>query len=213
MHQLTRRATLVALAGAALWMGFQPSWFVRDTVLRAFGNPPYEGVWLLIPHVFLYSTLGALFCFVAWTLLVRARWLQPVSLAVSGRVLGWGVAAGIVSVAILVAYFFATGQAAAFHAARINPWLVVANLFSNFFEEYVFRGFILAALSAALGWWPAAVVSSVAFAAVHSQYSLSLQAMIAVTSLLWAWAGRRTGSLLTPYAAHMTLDWLIDPFL
>jgi membrane protease YdiL (CAAX protease family) len=213
MQQAVRRVALVALAGAAYWVGFQPSWFVRDAVLEAFGNPPYQDIWLLIPHVFLYSTLQALFCLAVWTLLVKARWLPPLSLALNGRVLGWGLAAGVLSLALTVAYFYATDQASAFHAPHIDPWRMGANLFSNFYEEFAFRGFILVALAAALGFWPAAVLSSVAFAAMHSQYPISLQAVIAVAALLWAWAGRRASSLLAPYAAHMTLDWLVDPIL
>jgi membrane protease YdiL (CAAX protease family) len=84
---------------------------------------------------------------------------------------------------------------------------------SNFFEEYAYRGFILVALTAALGFWPAAILSSLAFAASHTQYPLSLQAMIVVVAFLWAWAGKQAGGLLAPYTAHMTLDWLIDPVL
>jgi membrane protease YdiL (CAAX protease family) len=125
----------------------------------------------------------------------------------------WGLSVGLLSIALLVAFFFATGQAGAFHAPRVNPWIATANVFSNFYEEYVFRGFILAALTAALGFWPAAILSGLAFGATHAQYPLSLQALIAAIALLWAWAGKRGGGLLAPYTAHMTLDWLIDPIL
>jgi membrane protease YdiL (CAAX protease family) len=120
---------------------------------------------------------------------------------------------GLLSLALVVGFFFATGQAGAFHAPKVDPWIATANIFSNFFEEYAYRGFILIALTAALGFWPAAILSSLAFAASHTQYPLSLQALIAVTAVLWAWAGKHGGGLLAPYTAHMTLDWLIDPFL
>ena len=36
---------------------------------------------------------------------------------------------------------------------------------------------------------------------------------IAVLAVLWAWVAKRGGGLLAPYAAHMTLDWLVDPVL
>ena len=126
---------------------------------------------------------------------------------------GWGIGVGLISVAAVVAFFFATGQAGAFHAPRVDPWIATANIFSNFYEEYVFRGFILAALTAALGFWPAAILSSLAFGAMHTQYPLSLQALIAAIAILWAWTAKRSGGLLAPYTAHMTLDWLIDPVL
>jgi hypothetical protein len=84
---------------------------------------------------------------------------------------------------------------------------------SNFFEEYVYRGFILAALAAALGFWPAVILSSIMFGATHTQYPLVLQGMIAALSVLWSWAGKRGGGLMAPYAAHMTLDWILDPVI
>jgi membrane protease YdiL (CAAX protease family) len=210
---LTRRIVLIGAAVAAYLVGFWPTWWIRDSVLGAFGNPPYEGIWILIPHLFLYGTLQALFCLVAWNVLARRQWLPALRLSPRWPTIGWGLGISLVSIAIVVAFFFATGQAGAFHAPRINPWIAIANVFSNFYEEYVFRGFILAALTAALGFWPAAILSSLAFGATHTQYPLSLQALIAVIAVLWAWAGKRSGGLLAPYTAHMTLDWVIDPIL
>lgn len=209
---LMQRGTLIAAAAAAYIVGFWPTQWLRDAVLSIFGNPPYEDVWILIPHLFLYTTLQALFCLAAWTLLARLQWMPALKFSPRLSALGLGLAAGLVSVVAVVAFFFATGQRGAFHAPHVNPWIAGANIFSNFYEEYVFRGFILAALTAALGFWPAAIISSVAFGATHTQYPLELQALIAVLAVLWAWTAKRSG-LLAPYTAHMTLDWLIDPVL
>jgi len=210
---LLQRGTLIAVAAAAYLVGFWPSWWARDLVLGAFNNPPYEGVWILIPHLFLYTTLQAVFCLAAWSALAHLKWMPALRLSPRLSTFGWGLGAGLVSIAVLVTFFFATGQAGAFHAPRVDPWIATANIFSNFYEEYVFRGFILVALTAALGFWPAAILSSLAFAATHTQYPLVLQALIAALALLWAWAGKQGGGLLAPYTAHMTLDWLIDPIL
>ena len=211
--RLIQRSALVGVAVAAYLVGFWPTWRVRDFVLEAFGNPPYQGLWILIPHLFLYGTLQALFCLVAWHVLARCRWMPALRLSPRAPTIGWGFGVGLLSVAIVVAFFFATGQAGAFHAPRVDPWIATANVFSNFYEEYVFRGFILAALTAALGFWPAAVLSSLAFGATHTQYPHSLQALIAAIAVLWAWVGRRGGGLMAPYTAHITVDWLIDPIL
>lgn len=210
---LVQRATLIVAAAAAYLIGFWPAWQLRDLVLQAFGNPAYEGVWILIPHVFLYSTLPALFCVAAWFAFTRLGWMPAPRFSLRWATFGWGLGAGLISIAVLVAFFFATGQAGAFHAPRVDPWLATANLFSNFYEEFIFRGFILVALTAALGFWPAAILSSLAFGATHAQYPLALQGLIAALALLWAWAGRQGGGLLAPYTAHMSLDWLVDPIL
>ena len=210
---LGQRGALVGAAAVAYLIGFWPTWWVRDTVLGAFDNPAYQGIWILIPHVFLYSTLPAVFCLAAWSVLARAGWMPGMRFSLRLSSLGWGLGAGLVSIAVLVGFFVVTGQAGAFHEPRLNPWIMAANIFSNFYEEYVFRGFILVALTAALGFWPAAIISSIAFGATHAQYPLELQALIAVLAVLWAWVGKRSGGLLAPYTAHMTLDWLIDPIL
>jgi len=210
---LVQRSTLIAAATAAYLIGFHPTWMLRDAVLSAFGNPPYEGLWLFIPHVFLYSTLPALFCAIAWFILARMNWMPGFKLSLRWSTFAWGLGVGLVSIAILVGFFFATGQAGAFHEPRVDPWLAAANAFSNFYEELIFRGFILVALTAALGFWPAAILSSIAFGATHAQYPLELQALIAVLALLWAWAAKKGDGLLAPYTAHMTLDWLVDPFV
>lgn len=210
---LVRRIVLIGAAAAAYLVNFWPAPLLRDAVLNAFGNPPYEGVWLLIPHLFLYTTLQGLVCLLLWTVLVRAGWMPKLQLSLRWRTFAWGLGAGLFSVAVMVAFFFATGQAGAFHAPHVDPWNAGANIFSNFFEEYVYRGFILAALAAALGFWPAAILSSIMFGATHTQFPLVLQGMIAALGVVWVWAGKRGGGLLAPYTAHMTLDWIMDPVL
>ncbi len=209
---MAKKLVLVLCALGAYLVGFWPTWWLRDTVLSAFGQPAYEGAWLLIPHVFLYSTLSALVCLALWLALIRAKWLPPMPFALTRGAIVWGVVVGLISVAAAFAYFWLR-MPEAIHAARIDPWNVGANLFSNFFEEFIFRGFLLAALTAAFGFWPAAILSSLAFAGVHTQYPLELQALIAGLALPWAWAVRRAKSVWSGYIAHMTLDWLVDPFV
>jgi membrane protease YdiL (CAAX protease family) len=208
-----RRITLIAIVAAAYLIGFWPSWWLRDLVLGAFNYPPYEGVWILIPHLFLYSSLQAIFCLIAWTILVRIGWTPPPRLSLRRSTLGWGLGVGVLSAALIVAFFYATGLASAFHEPQIDPWIMLANLFSNFLEEYIYRGFFLAALAVALGFWPAVVLSSIAFGATHIQYPLELQVLITGIALIWAWSFRKGGGLLAPYTAHLTMDWLVDPFL
>ena len=116
---LVQRSTLIAAAGAAYLIGFWPTWALRDIVLGAFGNPAYEGEWILIPHVFLYSTLPALFSFAAWSILARLGWMPGFRVSLRLGTFGWGLGAGLVSIAVLVGFFLATGQASAFHAPQV----------------------------------------------------------------------------------------------
>lgn len=209
----TQRIALLALAVGVFVLGLWPTWFVRDAVLAMFGMPAYTGVWILIPHVLLYSTLSALVGLSLWFWLARTGWVGSPDLRLDREVLTWGVLSGLVVIALTVAALYAMGYGGAFHAPSVDPWLLAGNAFSNLFEEIIFRGFLLIALTAALGFWPAAILSSIAFGAVHSQFPLGIQVLVGGAGFIWCLLVRRVRSLLAPYISHMTLDWLIDPFL
>ncbi len=211
--KLTQRALLLVLAAGAFAVGLRPTWYVRDAALVAFGSPAYEGIWILIPHMLLYSTLSALVASALWLWLARARWVKPLSLDFNGGVAAWGILSGVVVIAITVVALYALGYGNLFHAPRIDPWLMAGNTFSNFFEELIFRGFLLVTLTAALGFWPAAILSSIAFGAVHAQFPIEIQVLVGVAGFIWCIVAARAKSLLAPYISHMTLDWLVDPFL
>ena len=93
------------------------------------------------------------------------------------------------------------------------PWKIAGNVFSNFYEEFVYRGFMLAALAAAIGFWPAAIISSAMWGYTHSQYPLSLQALIMAVGVYFSWLMRKAQSLWTPYASHMVLDIVGDSLI
>jgi membrane protease YdiL (CAAX protease family) len=211
---LTWKARLAIAAALAFcyWTSFQPSKWVLGHGLHAFDDPDYRGAWILIPHLLLYSTLTAVCCAVAWALLARKGWLEPPKLGLNRRVLLWGLIGGIVSIAVSLLAVQLT------HLAHItwvglDGWSVAGNVFSNFYEEFIFRGFLLAGLTALFGFWPAAVLSSLAFGAQHTQYPLVFRFVIAGLGVFWCWLVRRSKSLWAAYGAHMLLDLVVDALL
>ena len=71
-------------------------------------------------------------------------------------------------------------------------------------EETFFRGFLLQGLARRFSFWPAAVLTSAAFALAHVWWQLYLP--IFVLGLAFAWLFWRTGSLWAPIAAHATIN-------
>ena len=67
-------------------------------------------------------------------------------------------------------------------------------------EEIVFRGFILAGLTLALGNIRGMVISSALFTIVH--WDFDIMPIIFVSGMLIAWLYMRTGSLWPPIALH-----------
>jgi membrane protease YdiL (CAAX protease family) len=210
---LAQRAVLLVAAVAVYLVNGKPSEMLREAVLTHYGNPAYDGVWIAIPHLFLYSTLTAAVAMAAWVVFSRMGWVAgPWFARLTVKSATWAVVVALALAAISLGYVH-FAMPGAIHEMRFNPWLAGANLFSNLFEEVIFRGFLLAALAAVFGFWPAAVLSSIAFGAVHSQYPIELQVLVGAGGLAWCWLVRTSKSLWAPYVSHMVLDLVVDPFV
>ena len=78
----------------------------------------------------------------------------------------------------------------------VAPWM----------EELAFRGFLLSGVSAKIGFWPAAVASSLVWAAAHGVSGVLLP--FTFTGILLCWIRRRTGSTRTGIALHAASNTL-----
>ena len=204
------RASLLAAAAAVYLIGLWPTWWVRDTVLRAADFPAYAGLWKFLPHLLLYSTLPALAAGVAWIAFARAGVIDAPPLGKGHRPLGKILIGAFGAIALVLVVLIATGQGSAIRWIDPDPWSIAGNVFSNFYEEFIFRGFLLAALAAVIGFLPAAVVTSALWAATHTQYPLSLQVTIFAVGVLLAWVTQRARTLWAPWGAHMIMDVVLD---
>jgi membrane protease YdiL (CAAX protease family) len=76
-------------------------------------------------------------------------------------------------------------------------------------EEFAFRGYLQYTLTRSVGFWPAALITSILFGLIHLDVqapwpavaNICLLALIAVVAL------RRTGNLWFAIGAHMGFDW------
>ncbi len=205
------KAVILACAALAYATRFQPSDLIHGIGQHALGDPPYRGfVGMFLPHLLLYSTLTAAACAVLWLLLARFKRLPPIPLGRGCATLRWAIAGGLSALGLTLAVVAAMSPPGTIHWIGLNGWSVAGNLFSNFFEEFIYRGFLLTALTAVFGFWPAAVVSSALWGFGHQQYPYWLQTLIAVVGVSWCWIARRARTLWAPYGAHMLLDTVAD---
>jgi len=203
-------ATLLAAAAAVYLIGLWPTWWVRDAVLGAAGFPAYAGLWKFLPHLLLYSTLPALAAGVVWIAFARARVLEAPPLGKGHLALGKVLIGAIGGIALVLGVLIATGQSSVIRWIDPDPWSIAGNVFSNFYEEFIFRGFLLTALAAVIGFWPAAAVTSALWAATHTQYPLSLQVTVFAVGVLLSWVAQRARTLWAPWGAHMIMDVVLD---
>jgi len=99
------------------------------------------------------------------------------------------------------------------HGIAIAKWALFWGLFFvvvGLFEEFFFRGYALYTLAEGLGFWPAAVLLSVSFGAVHLQNSgegwVGVLGVVFV-GLFWSFTLKRTGSLWFALGMHASFDF------
>jgi membrane protease YdiL (CAAX protease family) len=184
--------------------------------------------WKSTPGVFSYGTIflseliGFVSVFGAAVAMsfIEHRAIGVYGLPVSGAFgkLFWqGCLLGIVEISLLM------GLISAFHGYSFGPlalhgpeilrWAVLwalCLLFVGLFEELLFRGYSLFTLVSGIGFWPAAILLSLLFAAVHLQNSgegLIGVAAVFVVGMLWCFTVRRTGSLWFAVGMHAAFDF------
>jgi uncharacterized protein len=99
------------------------------------------------------------------------------------------------------------------HGAEIFKWALFWGAFFltvGFFEEFLFRGYTLYTLADGIGFWPAAVLLSICFGAVHFKNSgegwVGVLGVVFV-GLFWAFTLKRTGSLWFAVGMHASFDF------
>jgi membrane protease YdiL (CAAX protease family) len=92
------------------------------------------------------------------------------------------------------------------HAAVVLLLTWIAVVVAPWMEEVSMRGFLLSGLTARLGFWPAAVASSLVWAALHGVSGVLVP--FTVEGIVLCWIRRRTGSVRTGIALHASQNAL-----
>jgi uncharacterized protein len=95
-------------------------------------------------------------------------------------------------------------------ALKYGGLYAIAFLMVGLFEEFSFRGYMQSTLGPAIGFWPAAIVLSILFGAIHLSNGGEAwfgAAMAGSFGLLAAFALQRTGNLWFPIGMHAAWDW------
>jgi membrane protease YdiL (CAAX protease family) len=86
----------------------------------------------------------------------------------------------------------------------------IAFLMVGLFEEFSFRGYMQATLGPSMGFWPAAIVLSILFGAIHLSNLGEAwfgAAMAGSFGVLAAFSLQRTGNIWFPIGMHAAWDW------
>ncbi len=134
-----------------------------------------------------------------------------------GKLFWQGCLLGMVEVSVLVGLIAAFGGYSfgglAVHGAALLRWGVLWAVFFFFvglFEEFLFRGYTQYTLADGIGFWPAAILLSCSFGAVHlnnpGEGWVGAAGVVAI-GLLFALTLRRTGNLWLAVGWHASFDF------
>jgi membrane protease YdiL (CAAX protease family) len=208
------KAMILLAVVIAYGSGFWPGRLVLRGGLNSLGNPEYVGFrGIFLPHLLLYTTLMAAVSAVLWWALVLAKILPPPKFGNIRASAALGLVGGIAGLALTLLVVLVALRAGTIHWIAPDPWKIAGNIFSNFYEEFVFRGFVLVALRRVAGFWPAALVSSAMWAFTHVQYPMVIQLTILAVGVAFCWIMQRARSLWAPYFAHEVLNVIGDSLI
>jgi membrane protease YdiL (CAAX protease family) len=134
-----------------------------------------------------------------------------------GMAFGFTMAAVLIGLIASFGGYSVTGVAMGGTSILWNAFLYGAGfVLVGFFEEFSFRGYMQATLGRGIGTWPAALILSLVFGAMHLpnlREGAWASALAAVCfGLLGVYALCRTGSLWFFIGAHSVFDWSIGFF-
>ena len=127
----------------------------------------------------------------------------------------WGALAPLVTFAMIVAAGAARADGLALSGAALAKaavlWFLVMILL-GLFEELLIRGYALEALSRGTGFWPAAIITSVIFGALH-YFTKPMEnwvdaTTVALIGLFLCFTIRRTGNLWFAIGFHTGFDYV-----
>jgi membrane protease YdiL (CAAX protease family) len=128
-----------------------------------------------------------------------------------------GCAFGLCEILVLIGVIAAVGGysfgSLAEHGTSIAKWALFWGAFFlvvGFFEEFLFRGYALYTVADGIGFWPAAILMSVSFGAVHLQNTgegwIGVAGVVFV-GVFWSFTLKRTGSLWFAIGMHAMFDF------
>jgi len=218
------RAGWRALNSIFLWIVFSAILTAALVAIPAIRSWTYTQNLLVMTPSLLFFGDGIAAVAVILAVLAMARWEQhsfwhyglplnrdSIKRLAQGLFLGLAMVSALMGL-IAAAHGFSiqTQAPAGWDAARYGLFYALGFMMLAFFEEFSFRGYLQETLASEAGFWPAAVVLSILFAAIHldnpGETAFGVM-MAACFSLLAAFSLRRTGGIWLAIGMHLAWDW------
>ena len=209
---IAKRASYFALTISVLYLGM----YVVNPLVAVFIKPFLAsfsgGPKLLFGHLFKFSLTSAAVAYIFIFLSARNGIVNLPSLTRNFNAsISWGLAGTLIlCIFTVLVWVFAGGK----FQFTVNFYSIFGNIFSNLYEEVVYRALLLpAALLLLRNKWLALLVPTIIMAATHANYPWYLQLCVGLASLVMSLAYYETGNLFAPWLIHQLSDMVLDSIL
>lgn len=149
-----------------------------------------------------------------WIIIDKGSWkeiglIDPKSIPNFLYGTGLGIAMVTLGYLFMMILGFATFEWGQFALSSFTAWLLFF-LVQPFFEELLFRGYILRLIERYFSTWAAIIISSILFGLIHApneNFSYLGLISIALSGLLMGWLFVRTGTLWAPTGLHFSWNF------
>jgi membrane protease YdiL (CAAX protease family) len=201
--RLRSLAVAAAVTATYLLVGAYVNLPLREALKRAVGGVPY---WL--DHIaFMLLANLVVATLLAWKLVGLAQ--TYLRRPTDQRAWLMGAAAGVLILPFIGAALAAVGAL----KLKFEPnfLLMIGNVFSNFYEEYIYRGTLLAILMKYVGNKSVAItLSALVFCQGHLHFPLPLLLVVFLSALLWGAMVLRYRSIWPAWLSHCVMDFNAD---
>jgi len=209
-HASWKKRTTVLLC--ALFVNYSGHYYINPyirSLIEPFFESFDENKLSFIRHLLFYSFPKTLFCSAAIFILIKTSILKLPSFKRNvKKAFMWGTVVGVIVGVLTIAQVLVTGGS---FDITVNIWSLSGNLFSNAYEEIIYRGLVF---SASLYFfrkpWAAAIISGLVFGFSHSQYGIGQQLGVGVVGTVLSLIYYSTGNLLAPWVAHQVTDMIVE---
>ena len=196
---------------------------IRETIRAFFDYPEYKGIWSTFEHIFLYTTFTTLLCLLSWYILYKKQFFPSVKsyFIFDKKSLLYGVISGLsmfffnMILAIILFKFTETEGSIGYNPEFLGDyWIYIGNIFSNFYEEFIYSVFLLISFKYTFKKnWIAIILTGLIFGLIHTQYPIHFRMVLSIFGFVTSWVVIKTNSIWAAWLSHMLVDILMALFI
>ena len=219
ISSISKRILVLCISIIILLTRFWVSPEIREAIRAIFDYPDYEGIWIVFEHVFLYTTFTTLLCLLSWYFLYKKQFFPSVKnyFIFNKKSLIYGIVSGLAMFIFNLILGFLLINFADFDGSiGYNPlflkdyWIIIGNIFSNFYEEFIYSVFLLLSFKYTFNKnWIAIILTGLIFGLIHTQYPIHFRMVLSIFGFVTSWVVIKTNSIWAAWLSHMLVDILM----